>query len=109
MTAADEAGRLLPALLARCRALREQFGEPVAVPLAVYETDNDLATLRPEDGGAWSAQFHRDVMTEIAARLESAGFPVRLVTMDAAEYLRWLAAERLTNTPANRAAFIGRQ
>ena len=108
MTAAEkEAARIFPAILARCRALPAEFGQLVAVPLAIYETDLDLATLRPEDGGAWSAAFHRDVMAELARLLESEGFAASLKRLDAADYLRWLAAKKLTNTPANRAAFIG--
>ena len=58
MTAAEkEAARIFPALFARCRALQAEFGQLVAVPLAIYETDHDLETLRPEDGGAWGAAF----------------------------------------------------
>jgi Tfp pilus assembly PilM family ATPase len=109
MTPAAEASRLLPALMERCRALQQQHGQPVVVPLSIYETDHDLATLRPEDRGVWSAAFHREVMEEIATRLRLAGFNVRLVPLDAAAYLRWLAAGKLTNTPANRAAFISLQ
>lgn len=106
MNAAAEADRLLPALLERCHALRERFGPPAEVPLAIYETDHDLAVLRPEDRGQWSAAFHRQVMEEIAVRLRIHGFRVRIKTIDAASYLRWLAAEKLTNTPAHRAQFI---
>jgi hypothetical protein len=107
MTPADEAARIFPALLARCRAMQADYGQPVAVPLAVYATDHDLAVLRPEDGGAWSAAFHREVMTVLVRLLAAEGFTATLKPLDAAEYLRWLAAEKLLNTAANRAAFIG--
>ena len=39
--------------------------------------------------------------------LADAGFAASLKRMDAAAYLRWLAAEKLANTAANRAAFVG--
>lgn len=107
MTAEQEAGRLLETLLPRCEELMAEYGRPVEIPLSVYETDHDLATLRPEDGGRWTAAFHREVMECIATRLRLKGHHVRLVPMDAAKYLRWLADTRQKNTPANRAQFIG--
>jgi hypothetical protein len=109
MQPAQEAERLFPTLLERCRATAARFGSPVAIPISIYETDNDLATLRPEDGGRWTAAFHRAVMECLSEKLGAEGFPVRLVPLDAAAYLRWLAAEGMSNTPQSRAQFIGLQ
>lgn len=109
MNPETEAERLLPVLAERCEILRRQYGQPIEVPLSIYETDHDLAILRPEDGGKWSAEFHRQVMEILAARLRLRGFNVRLRTIDAASYLRWLAAEKITNTPSARAQFISLQ
>lgn len=106
MSVEAAADRLWPHLLARVTALAGQYGSPVEIPLSIYETDHDLAILRPEDGGKWSAGFHRAVMQLIAARLRLRGYRVRLVPLDAAAYLRWLAETRQKNTAANRAAFI---
>lgn len=106
MTPDAEADRLWPQLLARVEALGEHFGMPAEIPLSIYETDLDLATLRPEDGGKWSADFHRRVMQILATRLRLRGYRVRLVQLEATAYLRWLAAEKKTNTAANRAAFV---
>ena len=107
MDAETEANRLFQTLHERCRALTAQFGKPTEIPLSVYETDHDLATLRPEDGGRWTAAFHRAVMESLAARLREKGFTVRLVPLDAAAYFRWLAAGNHRNTPDARAQFIG--
>lgn len=109
MNAAAEATRLLPTLLERCTALQQQHGQPLAVPLSTYETDHDLAVLRPEDGGKWTAAFHREVMEILASRLRLHGFNVKLTILDAAAYLRWLAETKQSNTPAARAQFISLQ
>ena len=109
MTAEGEAARLLPHLLEQCRELRAAYGHPVETPISVYETDDDLATLRPEDRGRWTAAFHREVMECIARRLRLHGHRVRLIPLDAASYLRWLAETKQKNTPATRAQFIGLQ
>jgi len=104
-----EADLLYPMLLKRCAALRERFGEPREIPLTVYETDHDLATLIPEDRGTWTAAQHRQVMEILVTRLGLAGYRVRLATLHAATYRRWLASKKLTNTAAQRAAFIIQQ
>ena len=109
MTVATESDRLFPLLLARCRELSARFGRAQEVPLSIYETDDDLATLRPEDGGRWTADFHRQVMESLALRLRLEGFPVRLVLLNAADYLRWLAQEKRRNSPEARAQFISLQ
>ena len=109
MNAQDEADRIFTHLLGICEAIKARFGKAQSTPISIYETDHDLATLRPEDGGAWTAAFHREVMELIAVRLRVLGYPVRLVTLHAADYLRWLAAKKLTNTPAHRAQFISLQ
>lgn len=83
-------------------------GAPSLIVLSIYETDHDLAVLRPEDGGKWSAAFHSKVMREVAKRLRRVT-KVRLRKLDAAAYLRWLAAEGLTNDAGNRAKFISLQ
>lgn len=107
MTPTVAAARIFPRLLAQCHALQSKYEQPIEVPLAIYETDYDLAVLRPEDGGVWSAAFDRDVMTELVRLLAGAGVAATLKPLDAASYLRWLAAQGLTNTAANRAAFCG--
>jgi hypothetical protein len=109
MTATAEAERLLQHLLPQCEQMQASHGKAAAVPISVYETDHDLATLRPEDGGRWTAEFHREVMEQIAASLRLLGYVVRLVPMDAAKYLRWLSDTKQTNSPGNRARFISLQ
>ena len=106
MSAQEEAFQLFPVLLAGCSALCADFGRPIAIPLAIYDTDDDLAVLRPEDAAVWSAAFHREVMIELERMLAGAGFTVTLKPVDAGAYLGWLAVHTRTNTPASRAAFI---
>ena len=97
---------LTDAMLTQCNLLRSLQGAPDVVPLSVYETDHDLHTLRPEDKGQWTAATHRAAMEHIAAALRRAGFPAKLVTLNAAKYLRWLSREGRQNSPENRAAFV---
>lgn len=109
-SAQSAADKLLPALLKQVAALRPADGTPVIIPISIYETDHDLAVLRPEDAGQWSAAFHTMVMRAIARRLRrETGVKVKLITLDAAAYLRWLAEEGLTNDAGNRARFISLQ
>lgn len=109
MTAKQEADRLFPVLLERTQSLQKQFGGVSTIPISTYETDEDLAVLRPEDRGAWSAEFHRQIMQIIATRLRLRGFKVKLTRLDAASYRRWLAETKQKNTPGNRAHFISLQ
>ena len=103
------ANQLFPALLERVELMEEMSGKPSVIPISIYETDHDLATLRPEDGGKWSAAFHAMVMRALARKLRKKGFRCKLVMLNAAAYLRWLAKNGEINTAANRAAFIASQ
>jgi hypothetical protein len=102
-----QADKLLSVILSRVAALAESHVKPAFIPLSIYETDHDLAVLRPEDQGQWTAAFHAEVMRALARKIRKAtGIKVVLKTIDAAGYLRWLAENNLKNEAANRAAFI---
>jgi hypothetical protein len=104
-----QADKLYPAFIGRVRELESRYGKPSIIPISIYDTDHDLAVLRPEDKGQWTAEFHASVMRAMARRLRREGYKVKLITLDAAKYLRWLASEGLKNEPQNRAAFISLQ
>lgn len=106
MTPQSEANRLFPILLSRAKAMEDQYGKPEIIPISIYETDNDLEVLRPEDKGIWTAKFHRETMEIIASKLQAEGYNAVSKPLDAAAYLRWLAETKNKNTPENRAQFI---
>ena len=108
-SAKHAAKQLWPVLIGQVRELEERFGKPSIIPLSIYETDHDLAVLRPEDGGKWSAEFHAMVMRQLARWLRRDGYNPKLITIDAAAYLRWLAENKFTNDAGRRSQFISFQ
>jgi hypothetical protein len=81
---------------------------PAAVKLAVYESDFDFSVLRPEDAEShWTCDFHRAVIHQVGQIIKKkTGANVLIVTLNSADYLRWLAKHKLKNTPDARAQFI---
>jgi len=86
----------------------DEAGAPNLVRLTRYETQHDYELLRPEDQPAQKSD-HDDMIEYIAEELHFEGVPVQVVVLDAAAYLRWLAAENLKNTPENRASWTSFQ
>ena len=98
--------RIIDAALAQARHLRESHGKPQLIKLSTYATDADLRQLRPEDGPNATIQQQRRLVDAVASALRNDGHLVRLVTLRAVDYLKWLSDQNLPNTAANRAAFI---
>ena len=86
----------------------EEAGAPNLVRLTRYETQHDYEVLRPEDQPAKKSD-HDTMIEYISAELHTEGIPVEVVVLDAAAYLRWLAAENLKNTTENRASWTSLQ
>lgn len=82
---------------------------PGRVVLAKYESQLDYETLRPEDQPA-TVEDHAEMIewiaTALATHLYMRGIELATPVINASQYLRWLAAEGLTNNAANRAAFV---
>ena len=53
----------------------------------------------------WTFAEWRAVNQECARQLRQWGFQVKLVHLDMAAYLDWLAGKKLSNSPENRATF----
>lgn len=77
----------------------------VQVPVATYETQLDLDTLRPEDHGC-PIDEHRRIVALTISGLRANGFRVREVQIKAEDYLRWLAANKLPNDASSRARYV---
>jgi hypothetical protein len=82
---------------------------PGHVILATYESQLDYETLRPEDQPArfeeHTAMIHH-IKTLLDWEYGPSGPEILTPTLNAADYLRWLAAHRRTNDAAARAEFI---
>lgn len=101
--------QIIAVALAQARRLREQFGRPQVIGLSVYASDDDLRQLRPEDGPDATAAQQRRITDAVAAALRGDGHLVKLVTVRAADYLKWLSATGQTNDAATRAKWINLQ
>lgn len=82
----------------------EQDYPPDEIILTTYNSDEDL---RKVTGEPWTADFQRDLMAELAKRLELAGHhKVSLTEIAAEPYLEWLDGRK--NTAEMRAAYVNR-
>ena len=95
--------------LAQARRLREVHGEPRVIGLSVYDSDEDLRQLRPEDGPEATCAQQREMTEAVAVALRADGHVVRLVRLRAVDYLRWLSETGKSNHAANRADWITQQ
>jgi hypothetical protein len=98
--------QIIKLALAQARCLREQHGTPQIIALSIYASDADLRQLRPEDGPDATASQQRRITDAVAAALRGEGNLVRLVTLRAADYLKWLTAQGRSNDAATRAEWI---
>ena len=107
---------MTPLSLSLAESFAERFIEqidsstdiPNSIVLATYETQLDYEILRPEDKPT-SVQDHREMINYIKTLLdqEFGGTPqITITTVNASQYLRWLAANKLTNDAGNRALFV---
>lgn len=72
-----------------------------------YETEGDLRALKPDEIAlGMTLEMQRAINREFARLAEGAGASVRVVVLDAALYLRWLARTGRRNTSDNRAEWI---
>lgn len=81
---------------------------PGTVPITVFENQLDYETLRPEDR-PHTVAAHTALMHSIAENLRTeynGAIRIVLVTLNASDYLRWLAETQQANTAATRASFI---
>lgn len=92
--------------LAQARRLREQFGAAREIRLSVYASDSDLRALRPEDGPEATAEQQRQLVDAVATALRADGHLVKLVTLRAVDYLKWLSENGKVNDPGTRAQWI---
>jgi hypothetical protein len=95
--------QIIKLALAQARCLREQHGTPQIIALSIYASDADLRQLRPEDGPDATASQQRRIT---AAAMRGEGNLVKLVTLRAADYLKWLTAQGRSNDAATRAEWI---
>ncbi len=78
------------------------------VVVARYATELDLRALRPEDGEDASREMHNAILDAFADLLWARyRVLVQSVTLEAADYLRWLADTGKKNDAASRAAWVG--
>lgn len=93
------------------RAVRAQLAEHGAgvIRLTLYETDEDLRQLRPEDGPNATAAEQRELVLAVAAALRKDGHAVELRALRVVAYLAWLSERGLTNTAAHRARWLAGQ
>jgi hypothetical protein len=95
--------------IALLAGVKDMHPKPGHIVLAKYETQLDYETLRPEDQPARvedHSEMIEHIATAIATHCHMQGIRVLTPIVHASTYLRWLAANHLTNTAANRAAFI---
>jgi hypothetical protein len=93
-------------VLTQAREMRQQHGAPHALTLSLYATDEDLRQLRPEDGPEATIEEQHRITHACADALRREGFPVRLITVRVADYLKWLTENELPNLPENRAKWL---
>lgn len=101
--------QIIELALTQARRLRERHGRPQVIGLSIYASDADLRQLRPEDGPDATAAQQRRITDAVAAALRSEGQLVKLVTLKAAEYLKWLTETGQTNDASMRAKWINLQ
>lgn len=92
--------------LAQARRLRQRHGNPQVIGLSVYDSDEDLRQLRPEDGPDATCAQQRRITEAVAAELRADGHLVKLVRLRAVAYLTWLTAQGRTNDATARAEWI---
>jgi hypothetical protein len=97
---------VIQSALAQARRLREAYGAPQVIGLSIYETNDDLRQLRPEDGPAATTAQQRRIVDAVAAALRADGHLVKLITLRVVDYLKWLTETGKSNTPAHRAEWI---
>ena len=97
--------QIIARVLAQAAKLCQRYGQPQVIRLTVYESDEDLRLLRPEDGPDATCEQQRRMTDAVANRLRQGGHVVKLRTLRVADYLQWLADGGLKNTAANRAAW----
>lgn len=88
-------------MLERIRAAGGEVGE---IQLAEYRDLESYQQLKP--GEPWPWRHHLAVIRAVARLLRRAKYRVRLIPLGLSDYLDFLAAHELQNTPANRAQFI---
>lgn len=93
------------------QAVRQQAAVhgPGVIRLTIYESDEDLRQLRPEDGPAATAAEQRELVLAVAAALRADGHAVELRPLRAVAYLAWLSEHGLANTAAHRARWLAEQ
>jgi hypothetical protein len=92
--------------LRQARLLKQRHGQPDVLTLSLYATDDDLHQLRPEDGPDATVKVQHRITHACADALRREGFPVRLITVRATDYLKWLTENELPNLPENRAKWL---
>jgi hypothetical protein len=101
--------QIIALALAQARRMRDQYGTPQIIGLSIYASDADLRQLRPEDGPDATAAQQRRITDAVAAALRGDGHLVKLVTLKAAEYLKWLTETGQINDASIRAKWINLQ
>jgi hypothetical protein len=78
-------------------------------PMTQYEDQEDFQTLRPEDQPS-TIQEHQ-LITKYSAQIlkEKYSMNVIPITINASDYFRWLAKEKLPNNAGNRAKYTAIQ
>lgn len=106
----NEYEKILNNFLARYDELKKQFGKPFIVKLTIYQDDEALKLFRPNETWKGGAAEHAKIMYKLALEAQKQhGVQVELVEIDTQKYLSWLAEEGLSDSPANRAAYISVQ
>lgn len=96
--------------LARLDELKKRFGKPFTVKLTIYQNDEALKFFRPNETWNGGAAEHAKIMYKLALEAQKQyGVQVELVEIDTQKYLSWLAEDGLSDSPANRAAYISAQ
>lgn len=98
--------QIIQTALAQAKALREQYGSAHVINLSVYATDADLRQIRPEDGPNATAAEQRQITDAVASALRTEGQLVKLITLRAVDYLKWLTDNNQINNPAARAEWL---
>lgn len=101
--------QIISQALTQARRLREQFGTPQVIALSIYDSDDDLRQLRPEDGPHATTAQQRRITDAVAEALRADGHMVKFVRLRAAPYLAWISEAGRSNNSATRAEWINRQ
>lgn len=106
----NEYEKMLNNFLARYDELKKRFGKPFIVKLTIYQDDEALKLFRPNETWQGGAAEHAKIMYKLALEAQKQhGVQVELVEIDTQKYFSWLAEEGLSDSPANRAAYISVQ